>query len=110
MNLLDGEGTPPATAFEAVARMAGGMGVPIARSELVGLVPRAVVARSFAASLRLEPFGRESILEERVEAATETSFRCLDHAPAFAPARPAPGEPDAVAAASPSTTSRARLR
>ncbi|HNS00256.1 MAG TPA: glutamate formimidoyltransferase [Planctomycetota bacterium] len=67
MNLLDGEGTPPATAFEAVARMAGGMGVPIARSELVGLVPRAVVARSFAASLRLEPFGRESILEERVE-------------------------------------------
>ncbi|HAK95545.1 MAG TPA: glutamate formimidoyltransferase [Planctomycetes bacterium] len=67
MNLVDGERTPPAAAFEAAARMAERMGVPIARSELVGLIPRAVVARSFAASLRLEPFARESILEERIE-------------------------------------------
>ncbi len=66
-NLLDGERTPPATVFETTARLAAEKGAPIARSELVGLIPRGALYRSFAASLRLDPFGARSVLEERLE-------------------------------------------
>jgi glutamate formiminotransferase len=66
-NLLDGERTPPAAVFEATARMAAEKHAPIERSELVGLIPRGALYRSFAASLRLDAFGTGGVLEERIE-------------------------------------------
>jgi glutamate formiminotransferase len=43
MNLLDFHRTPPAVAYEAVARLAEAAGVAVAGSELVGLVPEAAL-------------------------------------------------------------------
>ena len=65
-NLLDGEATPPAAVFKVVSDHAAHKGMTVARSELVGLIPREVVYRSLAASLLLEPFTRAQVLEERV--------------------------------------------
>ncbi len=66
MNLLDFRVTPPATAFAAVAELAGRAGVEVVESEIVGLVPQAAVAGVDPLSLKLRGFSRGRLVEERI--------------------------------------------
>jgi glutamate formiminotransferase len=69
MNLTDFEQTPVHVVFEAVSREAERYGVPVAGSEIVGLVPRKAVEISAEYFLRCENFGPEMVLENRIAAA-----------------------------------------
>jgi glutamate formiminotransferase/glutamate formiminotransferase/formiminotetrahydrofolate cyclodeaminase len=66
MNLTNFGQTPLPAVFEAVRREAERLETKIARSEIVGLAPRAALADTDFAALRIEPSGRTVILEERL--------------------------------------------
>jgi len=67
MNLTDFETTSLATVFEAVTREAAALGVQVAGSEIVGLVPRRALDEDAVDLLRLENFRPEMIVENRLE-------------------------------------------
>jgi glutamate formiminotransferase/formiminotetrahydrofolate cyclodeaminase len=71
MNLVDFEKTQLHQAFEAVRREAEHLGVMIAGSEIVGLIPRAAIDRAAEYFLRLENFSSGVVLEERISMAFE---------------------------------------
>ena len=65
MNLTDYERTPPQQVFEAVRARARELGASLARTELIGLIPRAALegaSAEFAASFR-----PDQILENRID-------------------------------------------
>jgi glutamate formiminotransferase len=68
MNLLDFTVTPPAVAFDAVARLAADAGVEVAGSELIGLVPEAALD-GLDADLRAAVDADGRIIERRLAAA-----------------------------------------
>jgi glutamate formiminotransferase / 5-formyltetrahydrofolate cyclo-ligase len=68
MNLLDFTVTPPAVAFDAVARLAAEAGVEVAGSELIGLVPEAALD-GLDADLRAAVDADGRIIERRLAAA-----------------------------------------
>jgi glutamate formiminotransferase / formiminotetrahydrofolate cyclodeaminase len=67
MNLTDFETTSLATVFEAVAHEAAALGVQVADSEIVGLVPRQALDAAAVQFLRVENFRPELIVENRLE-------------------------------------------
>jgi glutamate formiminotransferase/formiminotetrahydrofolate cyclodeaminase len=67
MNLTNYEDTPIHVAFEAVRHEAEQLGVPIAGSEVIGLVPQQALIHAAEASLQLESFDRSQVLETRLE-------------------------------------------
>lgn len=69
MNLTDYERTSPAEAFAAVAREARALGVAVAGSELVGLIPRAALRGTTPEALQLRGFTDDRVLEVRLAAA-----------------------------------------
>jgi glutamate formiminotransferase len=69
MNLDDYEETGIAQAYEAVRSAAEGLGVEVASTEIVGLVPRAALDRDAPYFSQLEHFSEDSILENRLETA-----------------------------------------
>lgn len=69
MNLLDYRVTPPAAAFVAVAELAARAGVPVAASEIVGLLPAAALDGVDPASLRLAGWSEDRFLETRLRRA-----------------------------------------
>ena len=100
MNLTDFETTSIATVYEAVSKEAAGLGVDVADSEIVGLVPRQALTDSAVRLLRIENFRSELILENRLEevlasrnAQAETPLRAIveEYAKLVAAATPAPG-------------------
>lgn len=66
MNLTDIERTPLHAAFEAVRQTAAKLGVEVAGSEIVGLVPRAAVERAAAYFLGCGNFHSGAVLENRL--------------------------------------------
>lgn len=66
MNLTDFEVTPFGAVFDAVAREAAAMGVSVAGSEIVGLVPRRALEGAAVHYLKIENYSPESILENRL--------------------------------------------
>jgi glutamate formiminotransferase len=68
MNLLDFRVTPPAVAFDAVARLAAAAGTEVAGSELVGLVPEAALD-GLDADLRAAVDAGGRVVERRLAAA-----------------------------------------
>jgi glutamate formiminotransferase len=66
MNLTNFEQTPLPAVFEAVRREAERLGTKVARSEIIGLAPRAALADSDFTAMRIEPSGRTLILEDRL--------------------------------------------
>jgi glutamate formiminotransferase len=66
MNLTNYEKTPMFRVFEAVTREAARYGVQVLESEIVGLVPSAALVSTAEYFLRLERFGPEQILENRL--------------------------------------------
>jgi glutamate formiminotransferase / formiminotetrahydrofolate cyclodeaminase len=69
MNLVDFERTGMYEALEAVRVEAALLGVGIAASQIVGLVPRKALDQAAAAFLACENFSGDRVLENRIEAA-----------------------------------------
>lgn len=67
MNLTNYEQTPIHVAFEAVRHEAEQLGIQIAGSEVIGLVPQHALIHAAEASLHLEGFDRSQVLETRLE-------------------------------------------
>jgi glutamate formiminotransferase/glutamate formiminotransferase/formiminotetrahydrofolate cyclodeaminase len=67
MNLTDFDVTPMHVVFEAIRRKAGELGVEIAGTEIIGLLPRAALERAAASYFRFENFAPEVVLEQKVE-------------------------------------------
>ena len=67
MNLTDFEKTSLATVFEAVTQEAAALGIQVAGSEIVGLVPRQALDDAARQLLRVENFRPELIVENRLE-------------------------------------------
>jgi glutamate formiminotransferase len=68
MNLTDFETTPVATAFEAVKQEAAALGVGVAGSEIIGLIPKRALEDVAASYLKVENFSPSMILENRLPA------------------------------------------
>jgi len=66
MNLTNFEGTPVFRAFEMVCLEAERLGVAVASSEIVGLVPQAALNACTEYYLKLEGFSARQILENRL--------------------------------------------
>lgn len=75
MNLTDFEQTPVHRVFEAVKREAARCGVPVASSEIVGLIPRKALEMAADYYLQCENFHAGLVLENRLEAALEAGRR-----------------------------------
>ncbi len=73
-NLVEGAPTTPAALFEKVRDLAAAQGVKVARSELVGLMPREVAYRSLREALALEAFSEKKVLEDNLSAALPLSL------------------------------------
>ena len=67
MNLTDFEVTPPHVAFEAVRQEAGGEGIAIRSSELIGLIPRKALDLAAGHDLLWENLTPSSVLENRLK-------------------------------------------
>ena len=72
MNLTDYQVTPVQSAFQAVKTEAEKQGIPVAGSELIGLLPQAALEHAAVTSLQLERFDPSHILEKRIAEAMET--------------------------------------
>lgn len=71
MNLTDYQVTPVQSAFQAVKTEAEKQGIPVAGSELIGLLPQAALEHAAVTSLQLERFDPSHILEKRIAEAME---------------------------------------
>lgn len=67
MNLTDFDVTPMHVVFEAIREKAAELGVEIAGTEIIGLLPRAVLERAAASYFRFENFAPDVVLEQKVE-------------------------------------------
>ncbi len=65
-NLTNFEATPPHIVLQAVEREARALGVRIAGSELIGLIPRKAVEMAVRDEFRFQHFDNSRILEERL--------------------------------------------
>ena len=72
MNLTDFERTPLHVAFEGVRTEAAALGVEIAGTEIVGLVPAKAIDLAAAYLLRCENFSSKLVLEDRLLEASPT--------------------------------------
>ncbi len=67
MNLVNYEVTGMGDAYDAIRREAAALGVDIASTEIVGLVPRNALDRDAEYFRKLENFSEETILENQIE-------------------------------------------
>jgi len=67
MNLTDFETTSLAAVFAAVTQEAAALGIQVAGSEIVGLVPRRALDDAAVQFLRIENFRPELVVENRIE-------------------------------------------
>ena len=67
MNLVNYEVTGMGDAYDAIRREADVLGVDIASTEIVGLVPRSALDREAEYFRKLENFSEETILENQIE-------------------------------------------
>jgi glutamate formiminotransferase len=77
MNLTDYTVTPPHVVWEAIGRIAAELGVEVATSELIGLIPEAALAAAAAGGvdLRIEDFSPDRVLESRLRTIAMESSR-----------------------------------
>jgi glutamate formiminotransferase len=68
MNLVDYRRTSPLQAYEAIESRARAAGVPVAGSEVVGLIPEAAMGPGFETRVRLLDFRDDQVLERRLAA------------------------------------------
>lgn len=94
MNLTDYLVTPILTAFQTVKAEATKRGIEVAGSELIGLAPQAALNQVAAASLQLNRFDSNQILETRIAEAMHSKNKptdaLSDFLAAVADAKPTP--------------------
>jgi glutamate formiminotransferase / formiminotetrahydrofolate cyclodeaminase len=66
MNLTDYRTTPILTAFQAVQAEAAQLGIEVAGSELIGLIPQAALHHTATTALQLDRFDASQVLETRI--------------------------------------------
>ena len=66
MNLTDHQATPILTAFQAVQAEAARVGIEVAGSELIGLIPQAALQHTATTALQLDRFDADRVLETRI--------------------------------------------
>jgi glutamate formiminotransferase / formiminotetrahydrofolate cyclodeaminase len=66
MNLTDYQATPILTAFQAVQAEAARLGIEVAGSELIGLIPQAALQHTATTALQLDRFDASRVLETRI--------------------------------------------
>ncbi len=66
MNLTDYRATPILTAFQAVQAEAARLGIEIAGSELIGLIPQAALHHTAMTVLQLDDIDADQVLETRI--------------------------------------------
>lgn len=66
MNLTDYRVTPILSAFQAVQGEAARLGIQVAGSELIGLIPQAALNHTAATMLQLDRFDANQVLETRI--------------------------------------------
>lgn len=96
MNLTDFEQTPIHRVFEIVKREAEGLGVTVAGSEIVGLVPQKALEMSAEFYLQIENFRPELVFENRLNAILEgtqelAAMKVADFLDSVSAVNPAPG-------------------
>ena len=96
MNLTDFEQTPIHRVFEIVKREAEGLGVSIAGSEIVGLVPQKALEMSSEFYLQIENFRPELVFENRLNALLEdtqelAAMKIADFLESVSATNPVPG-------------------
>ncbi len=97
MNLLDIDVTSPARVFAEVSARAQALGVAVARSEIVGLIPERAIWDAAAHYLKLDEPVEPHLLEARVRSAQGPTLTAwMD---ALASSEPAPGGGSAAALA-----------
>jgi glutamate formiminotransferase / formiminotetrahydrofolate cyclodeaminase len=69
MNLTDTDVTPIAKVFELIKSEAARLGIAVASSEIIGLVPRRALEEAAASYLQIQNFDPSLILENRIAAA-----------------------------------------
>jgi glutamate formiminotransferase len=69
MNLTDFRVTPLHAVYDAVLALADAEGVPIAGSEIIGLIPKAALEMAAAHYIQCENFAPQLVLENRLEEA-----------------------------------------
>lgn len=99
INLTDFEQTPMHLVFETVRREAERYGVPVAGSEIVGLIPKKSIELSAEYFLRFENFKPELVLEHRIAEAVSARGGLPDFLDALAAPTATPGGGSASAAA-----------
>ena len=67
MNLINYEVTGMTAVYDAISREADRLGVEIASTEIVGLVPRNALDRGAEYFSKLENFSEEKILEHQID-------------------------------------------
>jgi glutamate formiminotransferase len=99
INLTDFEQTPMHLVFETVRREAERYGVPVAGSEIVGLIPKKAIELSADYFLRFENFRPELVLENRIAEALTARSGLPEFLDALAAPTATPGGGSASAAA-----------
>ncbi len=99
INLTDFEQTPMHLVFETVRREAERYGVPVAGSEIVGLIPKKAIELSAEYFLRYENFRPELVLENRITEALAARSGLPEFLDALAAPTATPGGGSASAAA-----------
>lgn len=66
MNLVDYRKTSPTQVFEEISRRAEAAGVPVAGSEVVGLIPAAAAPEGFAERVRVIDWNPDLVIENRL--------------------------------------------
>ena len=74
MNLTDFEQTPLHTVFQAVSGLAAAQDVAVEDSEVIGLLPQAVIEAAFAHFLKLPAFKLADTIEHRIASLTGQIF------------------------------------
>lgn len=97
MNLLDIDVTPPGKVFSVVSQKAAARGIPVLKSEIVGLVPERAIWQAAADALKLDQPVEPHLLEARIREAMGPALDSwIDQ---LASAAPTPGGGSAAALA-----------
>jgi len=91
MNLTNFRETPVALVVDEIRREAERHGVKIHHSELIGLIPQEALVAAAAASLQLDGFQPDQILESRLYSAQPSNSQPVSFLDNLAAATPTPG-------------------
>lgn len=113
INLTDFERTGLHTVFQWVKREAEALGVPIAGSQIVGLVPKKALEMAAADALQVQGFSSDLVLENRLLSTLPqfpASFQLSPESPVPDPASPLNASPSRSSGPAPGPPARSEIQ